>query len=72
MVAVARAIIEKRKLILIDEPTKGLAPAIIDNMIEAFQEFAIETTILLVEQNFYFASSLGQTVAVVDDGRIVH
>ena len=72
MVANARAIIEKRKLILIDEPTKGLVPAIIDNMIEAFQEFAIETTILLVEQNFYFASSLGQTVAVVDDGRIVH
>lgn len=72
MVAIARAIIEKRKLILIDEPTKGLAPAIIDNMIEAFQEFAIETTILLVEQNFHFASSLGQTVAVVDDGRIVH
>lgn len=72
MVAIARAIIEKRKLILIDEPTKGLAPAIIDNLIEAFQEFAIETTILLVEQNFHFASSLGQTVAVVDDGRIVH
>lgn len=41
-------------------------------MIEAFQEFAIESTILLVEQNFHFASSLGQTVAVVDDGRIVH
>lgn len=72
MVAIARAIIEQRELILIDEPTKGLAPAIIDNMIEAFREIALETTILLVEQNFHFASSLGQTVAVVDDGRIVH
>ncbi|WP_456388472.1 ABC transporter ATP-binding protein [Profundibacter sp.] len=72
MVATARAIIERRELILIDEPTKGLAPAIIDNMIAAFQEFALETTILLVEQNFHFAKSLGQTVAVVDDGRIVH
>jgi len=72
MVAIARAIIEQRELILIDEPTKGLAPAIIDNMIEVFREIARETTVLLVEQNFHFASSLGQTVAVVDDGRIVH
>lgn len=72
MVAIARAIIEHRELILIDEPTKGLAPAIIDNMIEVFHEIAKETTILLVEQNFHFASSLGQTVAVVDDGRVVH
>jgi len=72
MVAIARAIVEQRKLILIDEPTKGLAPAIIDKLITAFAEFAAETTILLVEQNFYFASSLGQSVAVVDDGRIVH
>lgn len=72
MVATARALIERRELILIDEPTKGLAPAIIDNMIGAFKEFALETTILLVEQNFHFASSLGETVAVVDDGRIVH
>jgi len=72
MVAIARAIVEKRKLILIDEPTKGLAPAIIDKLILAFAEFAAETTILLVEQNFYFARTLGQSVAVVDDGRIVH
>ncbi|VAW22765.1 ABC transporter, ATP-binding protein [hydrothermal vent metagenome] len=72
MVAVARAIVEKRALILIDEPTKGLAPAIVDNMIVAFGEFAAETTILLVEQNFYFASALGQSVTVIDDGRIVH
>ncbi|MHA6297541.1 ABC transporter ATP-binding protein [Devosia sp. CAU 1758] len=72
MLAVSRAIIEKRDLILIDEPTKGLAPAIIRNMIAAFREIAAETTILLVEQNFHFAKALGQTVAVIDDGRIVH
>ncbi len=72
MLAIARAIIEKRDLILIDEPTKGLAPAIIHNMISAFREVAQETTILLVEQNFLFAKSLGQTVAVIDDGHIVH
>ncbi|MEX3011005.1 ABC transporter ATP-binding protein [Hoeflea sp. TYP-13] len=72
MLAIARAIIERRDLILIDEPTKGLAPAIILNMVDAFREIARETTILLVEQNFLFAKSLGQTVAVIDDGRIAH
>jgi branched-chain amino acid transport system ATP-binding protein len=72
MLAISRAIIEPRRLILIDEPTKGLAPAIIEGMIGAFQELKRETTILLVEQNFRFAASLGDTVAVMDDGRIVH
>jgi branched-chain amino acid transport system ATP-binding protein len=72
MLAVSRAIIEKRELILIDEPTKGLAPSIIRNMIEAFREIGAETTILLVEQNFHFAKALGETVAIIDDGRIVH
>jgi branched-chain amino acid transport system ATP-binding protein len=72
MLAISRAIIEHRDLILIDEPTKGLAPAIIRNMITAFQQIGAETTVLLVEQNFHFASALGQTVAVIDDGHIVH
>ncbi|MCB9993387.1 MAG: ABC transporter ATP-binding protein [Hyphomicrobiaceae bacterium] len=72
MLAISRAIIEKRDLILIDEPTKGLAPAIIEAMIAAFREIAQDTTILLVEQNFHFASSLGDSVAVIDDGRISH
>jgi branched-chain amino acid transport system ATP-binding protein len=72
MLAISRAIIEKRDLILIDEPTKGLAPSIIRAMIDAFREIARDTTILLVEQNFLFAKSLGSTVAVIDDGRIVH
>ena len=72
MLAISRAIIERRELILIDEPTKGLAPAIIRAMIDAFREIAKETTILLVEQNFHFARALGDTVAVIDDGHIVH
>lgn len=72
MLAIARAIAEPRRLILIDEPTKGIAPAIIEAMIEAFAALKRETTILLVEQNFRFAASLGDHVAVMDDGRIVH
>jgi len=73
MLAIARAIVEPRKLILIDEPTKGLAPAIINNLIEAFAELKkTDTTILMVEQNFHAAKSLGDSVAVMDAGRIVH
>jgi branched-chain amino acid transport system ATP-binding protein len=72
MLAIARAIVEPRRLLLIDEPTKGLAPAIIGAMIEAFGELKRDTTLLVVEQNFHFASSLGDAVAVMDSGRIVH
>lgn len=72
MLSVARAIVEPRALILIDEPTKGLAPSIVAAMGEAFREIAQTTTILLVEQNFNFAKSLGRDMAVIDDGRVVH
>lgn len=73
MLAVARAIIEPRRLLLVDEPSKGLAPAIIQNMIDAFIELKqASTTILLVEQNFNFARQVGDHVAVMDNGRVVH
>ena len=73
MLAVARAIVEPRDLLIIDEPSKGLAPAIIQNMIEAFQQLkASGVTILLVEQNIHFAQQLGDSVAVMDNGRVVH
>ncbi|MEN5063085.1 ABC transporter ATP-binding protein [Achromobacter aegrifaciens] len=73
MLAVARAIIEPRRLLLVDEPSKGLAPAIIQNMIDAFIELKqASTTILLVEQNFNFARLVGDHVAVMDNGRVVH
>ena len=73
MLAVSRAIVEPRELLIIDEPSKGLAPAIINNMIAAFQQLkASGVTILLVEQNINFAKRLGDTVAVMDDGRVVH
>ena len=73
MLAVARAIVEPRELLIVDEPSKGLAPAIINNMIDAFAQLkATGTTILLVEQNINFAKRLGDTVAVMDNGRVVH
>jgi branched-chain amino acid transport system ATP-binding protein len=73
MLAVARAIVEPRELLLIDEPSKGLAPSIVNNLIDAFRQLKGQsTTILLVEQNFQMASALGDRVAVMDNGRVVH
>jgi branched-chain amino acid transport system ATP-binding protein len=73
MLAVARAIVEPRELLIIDEPSKGLAPAIINNMIDAFGQLKKSgVTILLVEQNINFAKRLGDTVAVMDNGQVVH
>ena len=73
MLAVARAIVEPRELLIVDEPSKGLAPAIINNMIDAFAQLkASGVTILLVEQNINFAKRLGDTVAVMDNGMVVH
>jgi branched-chain amino acid transport system ATP-binding protein len=73
MLAVARAIVEPRELLIVDEPSKGLAPAIINNMIDAFAQLkAGGVTILLVEQNINFAQRLGDTVAVMDNGQVVH
>ena len=73
MLSVARALIEPRALLLIDEPSKGLAPAIVQSLVSAFRELKRQrTTILLVEQNFMMAQALGDHVAVMDDGRVVH
>jgi branched-chain amino acid transport system ATP-binding protein len=73
MLSIARAIIEERKLLLIDEPTKGLAPSIVDALIDCLAEIRRKgTTILLVEQNFRVAQKLGDHVFVMDDGRVVH
>jgi branched-chain amino acid transport system ATP-binding protein len=73
MLAVARAIVEPRELLLIDEPSKGLAPSIINNLIDAFRQLKSQsTTLLLVEQNFQMAKALGDQVAVMDNGRVVH
>lgn len=74
MLAIARAMVEPRRLLLIDEPSKGLAPAIVLNLVEALRELKRSggATVLLVEQNFMVAKALGDRVAVMDDGRIVH
>lgn len=73
MLSVARAVAEKRRLYLIDEPSKGLAPAIVSSLARALKDLKQEgATILLVEQNFPMAKALGDTVAIMDDGRTQH
>ncbi|NEW90289.1 ABC transporter ATP-binding protein [Rhodopseudomonas sp. WA056] len=73
MLSIARAIVEPRELLLIDEPTKGLAPAIIGALIDCFAELKrTGATILLVEQNFHVAQQIGDSVLVMDNGMIVH
>lgn len=73
MLAIARAVIEPRELLLVDEPTKGLAPAIINDLAGAFEQLKEQrVSILLVEQNFNFSRRLGQSVAVMNDGGVVY
>lgn len=72
MLSIARAMAEERRLYLIDEPTKGLAPAIVATMARALRDLkAAGATILMVEQNVAVAEALGDTAAVMDDGRVV-
>ncbi|MEX0584187.1 MAG: ABC transporter ATP-binding protein [Natronospirillum sp.] len=73
MLAIARAMIEPRDLLLVDEPTKGLAPAIVDDLASAFEQLKSQrVSVLLVEQNFNFSRRLGESVAIMNDGRVVH
>lgn len=72
MLAIARALVNDNQLLLIDEPSKGLAPVVIERMAEVLAEISREVTILLVEQNFTMAAKLGKTCVVIDEGRTVY
>lgn len=72
MLSMARAFINDSQLILIDEPSKGLAPIVVEKVMEAIVEMKKKTSIVLVEQNFIMASRIGDTYTLIDDGRTVH
>ena len=73
MLALGRALIEPRELLIVDEPSKGLAPAIVNNLITALADVKGQgTSVLLVEQNYLVAQKLADTVAVMDQGRTVY
>jgi branched-chain amino acid transport system ATP-binding protein len=71
MLAVARALIPDNKLLLIDEPSEGLAPVIIEEMMDAIKQLSAETTVLLVEQNFVVASTLAERYVIIEEGQSV-
>jgi branched-chain amino acid transport system ATP-binding protein len=73
MLAVARALVSNAELLLLDEPTEGLAPYIIERVVEVIENLKSQgLTVLLVEQNVHVALDVCDYVYVVDNGRIVH
>jgi len=72
MLAIARAYINGDGLLLIDEPSKGLSPIMVEKLMESILKMKEKTTILLVEQNFLMASEIGDYFYIMDDGKIVH
>ena len=72
MLAVARALVPDNDLLLIDEPSEGLAPVIIEQMMAAIHQLSARTTVLLVEQNFQVASQLAERYVIIEEGISVH
>jgi len=74
LVAVARALVSRPKLLLLDEPTEGLAPLIVDGIEEAVRRLPerFDVSILIAEQNLPFVTALASRVYVLETGRVVH
>jgi branched-chain amino acid transport system ATP-binding protein len=71
MLAVARALVPDNTLLLIDEPSEGLAPVLIEQMMAAIRQLAATTTVLLVEQNFIVARQLAERYVIIEEGQAV-
>jgi len=71
MLAIARALVPDNALLLIDEPSEGLAPVIIEHMMTAIRQLSKESTVVLVEQNFLVASQLAEYYVIIEEGRSV-
>jgi branched-chain amino acid transport system ATP-binding protein len=71
MLAIARALVPDNRLLLIDEPSEGLAPVIIEQVMEAVRQLSVHATVLLVEQNFIMASQLADRYTIIEAGKSV-
>lgn len=71
MLAIARALVADNSLLLIDEPSEGLAPVIIEHMIDVIRQLSEQSTVVLVEQNFLVASKLAEFFVIIEEGKSV-
>ncbi len=71
MLAIARGLAGDNKLLLVDEPSEGLAPQIVETVAESLRQVAEDTTVLLVEQNFPLAMDLADRFYLIDHGQVV-
>jgi branched-chain amino acid transport system ATP-binding protein len=72
MLAISLALVLDHRIVLIDEPSKGLAPVVVEHLGKSLNQIKGTTTVVLVEQNFYLASEVGQDYFILDDGRVAH
>lgn len=72
MVAIARALLNKNEILLVDEPTKGLAPKLVTEVADALAQVARENTMLIVEQNLALVRRIAEHVIVMDQGKVVY
>lgn len=71
MLAIARALVPDNHLLLIDEPSEGLAPVLIEQLMAAIRQLSVESSVILVEQNFLVASKLAEYYVIIEEGRSV-
>lgn len=72
MLSIARALLNENRVLLVDEPTKGLAPLLVTQVADVLARVAELTTVLLVEQNLGVVERVARDVVVLDTGRVVH
>lgn len=71
MLMIGRAILGSPKLLLVDEPTEGLAPSIVTQLKEVFRELSRKTALVLVEQNLPLVCAIAEKIYAIKDGRVV-